>query len=116
MVCNEYSLTIEDLDTVNNPEVCDNKCIKYLFCKRVKTGKFIPAGFMVKAAVKQNTFRTYKSDAIKIKGKLSNQRKTALNIAYDLCYDNRCKDEIILAKTEGDIERALIGGRIRRGD
>ena len=45
---------------------------------------------------------------------LEDYRIKALRAACDLCYDQKTKDDILDAKTIGQIEMAMVGGRKRR--
>ncbi len=58
--------------------------------------------------------RTFEEDKKLIKSKpFYRERLESLSIAYDLCYDIKCKNDIIYAESQADIQRALINGRVR---
>ena len=50
------------------------------------------------------------------KTKFEKKRKEALDIANDLCYDDKCKEDLRHAKNEIQITNILIAARRRMND
>ena len=87
------------------PCLCTTECEKYSNCKaRLRLKRIL----LTAGQIKKKQPNLIKDDL------LYHEKKEALIVCNDLFYDDQCKEDIINAKTESEIQRALINAGNRK--